>query len=44
MIEESKMTPRLRAASVGVIVTLEPRGHEKSGIRDFRKLFGKANE
>jgi hypothetical protein len=37
--EESKMTPRLRAASVGVIVTLE--GMRRVGSEILESCFGR---
>jgi len=43
MRDESKITSRSRAESVGVTVTYIG-GHEKSRIGDFKKLFRKTNE
>jgi len=40
--DESKITPRLRAEFVGVIVDI--RGHRKSRIRNFGKLLRKTNK
>ena len=41
--DESKITPRLRAESVGVIANRDIGGHKKSRVGDFRDLFRKTN-